>query len=64
MLSEGRSSIKYALMRTTGIILVDMIFHVFTVILKNIIFNDDMKDVFIEVTSSSHNAWFAEIAAV
>ena len=64
MQSVTKFPVKYAIMRTTGIILVDMLFHVLTIILKSKIFDSDMKDVYLEVTSKEENTWFPEIAIV
>lgn len=51
-------------MRIAGIILIDMLFHMLTIILKSKISSTDMKDVYLEVTSKQENIWFIEIAAV
>lgn len=64
MQSSAKYPIKCAIMRTAGIVLVDMLFHVLTIVLKNRISDADMKDVYLEVTSRQENIWFPEVAVV
>lgn len=51
MQSGAKYPAKCAVMRTAGIIMVDMLFHVFTIILKNKVLGADMKDAYLEVTA-------------